>query len=437
MKKLHLLLILPLLFVCTNVVKSAEMSNNDVKTVTISTKHIRMDITGVHNGYMYYINLDGGIAFCMNPGKTLRNGALYRMAYSIPSSANSSVTPIEHIQMQAYFYGKNNAGDDIARVISQTVIWVKSTDKNVLYQSALEATQAYSKVYGNSGASREEDIKRHVDALLSTSVPSGTDLYVWEHVGNPDTWQRVLSDAKGNPPTNEGCKIVNQNELPVCSGAGRYNYGTIYQYAQGKCYNGYDLKANNTISTVGQKERDYGKYCRMYCLKTFTETLPGNISKAVSVGQYIVWPNNNVTNNDYKINANLATYPMITTLEKKCKISVDNSALSKDYSRAQNDMAKNAKGKNDYISYGYSCNPLKSEVDAAKAKYDEEKAKYDQGNSAYQGCMSAYNACKTSSKGKNECQPCSGADASAMTQAEEAYNKKNEQYTACAEYETA
>lgn len=438
MKKLRLLLILPLLFVCTNVVKSAEMSNTDVKTVTISTKHIRMDITGVHNGYMYYINLDGGIAFCMNPGKTLRNGALYRMAYSIPSSANSSVTPIEHVQMQAYFYGKNNAGDDIARVISQTIVWVKSTDKNVLYQSALEATQAYSKVYGNSGVSREEDIKRHVDALLSTSVPSGTVLYVWEHVGNPDTWQRLLSDAKGteSPDKDAPCKVVNQNELPICSGTGRYNYGTIYQYATGMCYNGYVKKENNTTSRVGQKERDYGSYCRMYCLKTFTETLPGNISKAVSVGQYIVWPNNNVTNNNYKINANLATYPMITTLEKKCKISVDNTALSTDYNKAKKIMSDNrVTGEADYINHGYSCAWLEQEKIKKENEYNEAKSRYEEQYRSYQSCLGAYGSCMTSSQGKGPCSGCGSAPSRAgVDAAQKELDRVTKQLEKCNNY---
>lgn len=174
---------------------------------------------------------------------------------------------------------------------------------------------------------------------------------------------------------NKFCSMEKIGTLATCGGNTESNSGYIKESPSGTCTAKY-TKSNYNLSGKYTAFSNSGKYCRMFCLQSFSQTYPGNIARAVNAGRYIVWPNNNnITNNQKKINANLSKYPLQLTLNKTCDIYVDNSTLTKDYNGFKKTMSQYSKYQDEYINA--ACSNLKSTLKTKEETLNKEQSSYD------------------------------------------------------------
>jgi hypothetical protein len=358
-----------ILFTGTNYVKAADTQNNCGTTTMYSTQTI-INIPNVHDQARFYLfAINGTKALCLNPGKSMSNGLTYVRDAS-PYSGNSLV-------IKAYNYATRSGASDMDQIAAQTVVWAVYS-AGITQQSSLEVAiqQAFFQLNVGLGevVSRAHSI---MNGILSSST-SGT-LYIWRKRGNNGNYQTFVSkatttvcpptDTPENPdcdPTVEDCDgeeeltcdIVTDKNLASCSSTYSSNYGYIVQAVSGNCKDEYVGWKNNVYGAP--TSANVGSYCQMYCLDTFEENYPGNISTAVNVGSYIVWPNNNINSNQSKINANLAKYPMSATLTRNCRIMVNISGLNTAYSGYRSTMDSLSPYKTEYLEH--DCQNLQNDV---------------------------------------------------------------------------
>ena len=381
-----LLFIIPLLVIPFVKVDAENKETKVIKEITKKQVHSQFKIKfdgannqEIHHGSLYEIELDNTVALCLDPNKPINYRAKYKMVGKIMNDGSQSST----LLIKAYLYALSNPSvsgyEGIRRrAAAQIVAWqwgnaeyTAGFDPNELaiIQKAgnISLDSNYYMIYNEDNFKKKypkgtlersfydglektlsttpvNDAAKHFlkafyslnekKKILETEIPSDLEyLGIWQDINTPKN-QRVLAlpdeDAE-EKLAQENCKQVTFNALMPCYGDGSYTLGSVYQTTVGQCLPGYNRKQNNAYSTLGKKELDVGTYCRMYCNKHFYENLPGNISKTVNVGRYIVWPNNNINNNRYKVNANLSEYPMSLAIEKSCYLSPDAGKLGEDY----------------------------------------------------------------------------------------------------------
>ena len=396
-KKISLLLfIIPLLMFPLMNVGANEVV--EMKKITLVKAHSKYKIKfndannqEVHHGSFFEIELDNQVALCLDPNHHISQGSKYHMVGKIMNDGSDA----NSLLIQAYLYAIANKNNLRARAAAQIVAWkwgryetTEGADEEALIQGVMNGTielKAGSLINAlrdglRSFASNEEQAlkiaaREYINIKYYTSIPSDIEyLGIWQDYNTPNN-QRVLAlpdKEEEEKLEKENCKQVTFNGLMGCYGDGNYTNGGIYQQTVGDCKNYYDKKTNNKYSTYGIKDTDFGTYCRMYCNKSYNQMLPGNIATVVNVGRYIVWPNNNIENNRYKINANLTQYPMELTLTKSCHIGLAYSddtnkyQIETDYQTAYGNYinyinstrdSNNRLVYNQYKNDNYSCKP--------------------------------------------------------------------------------
>lgn len=393
MKKRYYLLLIPLLCLCiTNVKAKVELKATGGERVTFDGR----------NGNHYEIKVDGKRAFCTELGKKLS------------STANFNVTG-------------NSGGSGLgnSEIIKKGLVYAQT--HNDAYTDRVVSDLVWS--HGN------------VDAVLKAEPMAGEIL---NEINNTDAGntqvctldggaenQKLISVSE-NCETTEPCRISTTNEPPGCGDDSEFHIGYILEQTSGNCPDSYDVYTKPNAIKVGAGDTQFGDYCRMYCLKDLEEKFPGKITKTIDSGRYIVWPNNNMNNNKYKTDADLTTYPMKITLNKKCKISADKPHLKEDMQKEQDAMKKlRAKDKKDPATEGCdeyikndNCSYSKQQWDYWKkqVKYWEEQVSYWSGQVAHlcNPCCESW----TDDDG-SYCDVCSGC-ANAQSQLSHAEKKKKE-----------
>lgn len=290
---------------------------------------------------MYFFTLNGTLAFCLDPDRGMNSNLTYKYVSDIETyyaATPEKVTAMKKAWVFNKKYG-NNYNNGAGQMLSQFFMW--NADAGLSYDTGLSKVieQMVKFQYGDAGYAVEvATIRGMMQTIkinysnISTSDIDGVKLYVWEYAGEDSTaFQKLITSEPGTPidTDDEECEIGIINNLASCSNDGE-NEGSIQEYATSNAC------LRNTYTGVksnfyGNYVADYGSYCKLYCLNSLAQTYPGNVSTAVGVGRYLVWPNNNISNNKYKINANLAEYPMKITLSQTCKMLVDKTNLTADY----------------------------------------------------------------------------------------------------------
>lgn len=343
----------------------------------------------IHSGQLFEIELDNVIALCMDANHPIHKG----LKYKLKSTIERPFTADQQWLVKAYLYASSHKGDSYALAASQIIVWkgndFSDTGDPGKYENSHVFKIFHDAYFNMLKKARPNDSNIVIElravnlavtnyiGIVTTPIPDDLkNLGIWEDVNNKNN-QKVLSVtfAEEEELAKEACQQYVFNGLMDCYGTGTYTYGKIFQDTVGDCQEGYNKKLNNQYSKLGayEKSANLGSYCRMYCNKAFGQKLPGNISKAVNVGRYIVWPNNNIEDNRYKTNANLSSYPMELSLSKTCQIGVAEEVKT-DYKTAYNNYSSyirsNSSVYNGYRNSNYSCSSYQNAYNSARAYYD-------------------------------------------------------------------
>ena len=435
-KKIILLLfIIPLLVI--PFMKVGADNKSGYKYITsVERTNYRIDVSqyginnaALHRGNFYKIELDGMVALCLKANHPIIQGHKYVFDHKINTSSFGG-----KLLVKAFVYASSNKCSSnectIARAAAQIVAWKYDwgftsyqllSDSDYITGNAIDysvrilgdpalykALSAGLKNFPHKSRSIDEEAYKQFVNILNTEIPEGVEFGVWRDAQNSNN-QDVISYAlteETKPVVNETCKSKIYNRLSSCYGS----YGTFgyaYETTEGNCLDGYNKKKNNVYSRLGKKEVDAGSYCRMYCNKRFYETLPGNIGTAVNVGRYIVWPNNNINNNRYKVNANLAEYPMALAIEKECYLSVDAKVLGTDYTTAlnsYNNYINSIRGiYNTYVKDSRTCKTYQNTYNEKKKEADDYCKNVGPEYKPKETCGEPYWHCTESNPKTKEC----------------------------------
>ena len=292
MKNIKYLFLIPILFVLFGV--------NGVKAATAGlTTSLRGEaplklpnmaygetIAGSHN--MHYFTIDNTMAFCLSPGKKMRNGATYVKAGNITGD-----TKQHKLEIAAYEWAKDHQNDDPAyRVAAQVFLWSVAngiTTKSELVAQMQKALYHVGLNFIDAATNGEnwytEINKKDIDDIILTE---------WKYAGSEsEQWQILLTDFDPDLKITQNyrCKKVkdkcyNVNYQAVncssnwregCFGCQRKkdsNGNTCYWSKQGHKL-GCDKEArkewlNKCCDSMSESFQD--KYCKTpkYC-KTTTE----------------------------------------------------------------------------------------------------------------------------------------------------------------------
>lgn len=354
------------------------------------------DIAEAHTYYSFTI--DGHKAFCLDPGLKMRSGLKYVIDknYKVKPLSKQAFNyaeahPGKRYQMiaQTVIWAVESKGSTnstmiiswIARMLQYSfdvpinASWDQAkANFNAILKSSMSGTFYRYKKYGSS-ANYQAIISKYGDTKTPGNpkeneqyCPNDKSINLTSCVNSGTSYSNCVKQLCGgdsdvptcpNDPSidltacvnsgrsyddcvqslcyedeNKFCSMEKIGTLATCGGNTESNSGYIKESPSGTCTAKY-TKSNYNLSGKYTAFSNSGKYCRMFCLQSFSQTYPGNIARAVNAGRYIVWPNNNITNNQKKINANLSKYPLQLTLNKTCDIYVDNSTLTKDYNGYQ------------------------------------------------------------------------------------------------------
>lgn len=349
------------------------------------------------SGFYYKFSINNSAAFCVDLGKKMKSNLLYKKIGTINSSFSS--TQIVNLKKAWAFY-ENHKGDDKYHFMAQIFMWlaVQNISTGAYEGTLYDALMNYYKVNYNEGYGRmvATGEAKNLLAEFKNTSPTTKNLYLWKNTDNPGSYQRLITALPNGEPCVPGeppgetpnpepsvpkCDIDIDiaNKINSCADGG----GTIYETTSGTCLEKYVGWNNNKFGEPINS--NVGNYCQAYCLKSISETYPGNISKAVNAGRYIVWPNNNISSNTYKINANLATYPLQITLNQRCRIMVNQENLLNDYrTTSQNEYNYyfTRDSYNNYVgqvfqNYNNSCSWYQQNQNDKQIKYDSAKKSYN------------------------------------------------------------
>ena len=315
------------------------------------------------NAKFYEFTLDGEVALCLNAGKNMFSGYSYALENTIPVS-NSWL-------IKAYEYAEQNVNDLTARIAAQTVTWYitqvndspAATDLKAAVCSAISSAKnscsgsitgtcesAFTGIESMSGTSsiytwREYNGK---DVQRILAKPSkrfkqkviGGNLNVDVNASLNKIFEQIPGDTTENTTCEKDCNIiteVNEASCGTSSFTSNSSSGRIYQQATGSTCE-YGIDADNAITYDGENIKSPSsvsndKY-QIHCFSEFNQEYPGNVTTPVSVGRYLVWPNNNINPNVIK--AGLQEYPLKLRYSKICKMDVDSDTLKKDYKTVKN-----------------------------------------------------------------------------------------------------
>lgn len=388
----NVLLCIPILAVImmnSNVYAANETCRTTQLTKPNAKRIYLPDIRGRGTSNFYEFKIDGYKAFCIDPGKTMGSNKEYTL---------NPYYRVKALTKQAYNYADTHPSDN-DQLAAQVVIWaVESagiTNHTIIIRNIQEALISAGYYRSSNPFQVYQAASRIFNGILSTTAAG--NINVWEKYDRKGGYQRLITRApnstktckttddtdKPDTPDNSGddnnpivetCDIENVSSLAYCTGTSNRNFGYIQEVPKGNCDATYTKKKAN-VSGQYTKFAGEGKYCRMFCLQSFSQTYPGNIARAVNAGRYIVWPNNNITNNQKKINANLSKYPLQLTLNKTCDIYVDNSTLTKDYNGFKKTMSQYSKYQDEYINA--ACSNLKSTLKTKEETLNKEQSSYD------------------------------------------------------------
>lgn len=325
----------------------------------------------------YKFKLGNDIALCMDAGLKMGNGLSYQ-----PDTLNPITSPWIR---KAYQYADQNQGSDAARLIAQVIVWFVNrygepstdADKQKLKNAIASAFSSAKNKLTCSGLA-SFDYSMVFDDI--ENLPGNVTIYSWSYSGSKSGYQRLISKVS----SGEFRKYVDDNEIPinqvsnsngsvnlsetvkrndteeknfvctkscnietvsdpaVCGESNFYStstMGRIYQTATGAdCVDTVDDSSPNTLDGVldgSLSDLEKNGY-QVHCFYDLSQEYPGNVSIPVSVGSYLVWPNNNI--NDIVKKAGLQSYPLSLKYSKICKMDVDKEKLKSDYTTARDDL---------------------------------------------------------------------------------------------------
>lgn len=331
LKKISILLYSLLLVGSCTFVKAAGTE----KKVSIQGTGEKIYVSGVHSaGNFYTFNLEGAMALCLNAGKVLHSGDVFVPISEQPITDSNII--------KAYEYA-SSGGD---RLAAQVVVWSSMQGNNNFALNISEAKKI--------SIAEATNIWNQIQ-----SKPGTTALYEWmKKDDSTGAYQDLITTTPGSPFISK-CKMETYTNLATCVGNASSNTGLVYQRAVGTCSDNY-VKETVNYSGISKDSNSYGGYCRLFCKESLEQEYPGNIAAPVSMGRYIVWPNNKEdTGNVFKDRTNLAVYPLKVSHEKTCKmyINVDESDIP---------------GENAYEVYKSSYDAMKSEEAKYKDAYSDK-----------------------------------------------------------------
>lgn len=433
MKKGKLLIFtfcLPILFLLLiNSVRAEETCLREPKMekLTDSSKKITIPDLNESNHNFYRFNLEGYLAFCLDPGKRLTgSGEKYTLESKVPISVP--------ILLKAYTYSKNHSDDEKARLAAQIIFWAYSYKNNIgstsEEQKKLEdyIKQGFKTYYSLSESDARQEAQKYWNYINKDTTPTpGLKLYRWKYVTggknsvqyNASDYQNIITEFELEACVPESsCYLETFSNLAKCNlnGENQTNTGVITQIPKGDCK---DEFTKDDFNISGKYTNELGPYCRMYCLDSFNEYYPGGIDKRVTVGTYIVWPHSfSFTPAERK--AFLDVYPMENRLTKDCKIYVDTESIKKRYNFYKALMKKYPGGAKNFKDGGNSCDTYDANTKEAKSAYDKcMKTKNEYRGTNSDGSYTSYETQEECAANHTQCSTVKINDNSACTNNEE------------------
>jgi hypothetical protein len=374
----------------------ANQENVEVATTKlISTSDVMVNFDGVSPHHYYRFKINNSTAFCIDQGKSMNSNLTYKRLGTLETIIKDA-TKIKYIKKAWAFYEKYS-GDSEKQFLAQVYIWTAmagssaygSNTYNALYQSYLYLhDEGTARTYASNNWAATWK-------TFDNTAPTSKQLYVWGYIDGSGTYQRLISPLKDGEPCTPECEGDDCDPTPDCEGddcdptpepdpceveidtsnlitSCSSTSGSADEYVSGACSRSFeqDTKSN----AYGKYTASYGDYCKLYCLSSITEKYPGNISTAVDAGRYIVWPNNNISDNQYRINAKLASYSLSFTLTNECKMLADASTAKEDYEAQLKIMTDNNAYANGFANAENSCDTYKQNLENAQSELTDAQS---------------------------------------------------------------
>lgn len=392
--KILFLTLLPILVLFPYKVKGVENTQRCTDKVATritveATTEYRVTLRGVKNGARFFtFGVGDNIALCLDSGKNMEKGLDYAL------TSLDEITDTDMIKAYEYAaeYAAKDPKDIMARIVAQSIVWLKqqgytSIDdaEDIICGAKIQNTSTSTTTSVDSCSARISAIK---------SKPGTTKIYTWTKKDGDSSYQRLIAKVDAGyveqiipgsstrtdlhldttslktiiekPETDvsrvcwdeEKCHLTVVNNLATCNdddviNSNTQNAGKIEILAEGDgCADEYkDSKTGLTKDGTVETQDGNNKYWNVRCLESFAQVYPGNIYSRAYRGGYIVWPNNNIkktingsneSNKIYqnKIAANLETYPLKVSLQKKCRMRVNKEEFKNDYSSYMTELKK-------------------------------------------------------------------------------------------------
>lgn len=316
------------------------------------------------NANFYEFKLDGEVAFCLNAGKEMHTSSNYALESTIPVNNSWLIKAYEYAtaeenvsnltariaaQTVAWYITQvsdNPATDDLKKAVCSAISSAKNSCSGTILGTCESAFEGIESMSGTSSIYTWKDSDGNdVQRILAKPSKNFKKKIIGGNVGidvnaNLETiFEQIPGDKDKNTTCEKTCELatdVNEASCGTSSFASTSSAGRIYQHAVGDdCEDGIDKE--NKITNDGKNIKEASdvvndKY-QIHCFSELNQEYPGNVTTPVSVGGYLVWPNNNI--NPEVIKAGLQAYPLKLRYSKICKMDVDSDTLKADFKKVK------------------------------------------------------------------------------------------------------
>ena len=346
------------------------------------------------SGNVYIATLSSGsitrIALCLDKGKHAANKY-------IRSTSNVTITQrmrkAYQLAKEAYnggMTGSANAVNNFKYYTAQAIIWAEMEGYSFSLNHINSMITTMISNYWSGTTTPTDVIASQIEqvqnAWMNVGVYSG-ELYVYESVTSPDSYQRFLADlsiteCSGNPNSSCSGGVVKVTGTPaVCSNDNNIHTGQFYEYVDMS-------ECGDADKDFGQLVRKFGDFAGIYCLESVTQSYPGGISSPISLGTSLVWPTSDKTKQT--VWGNL--YPLTYRGTKACVIKYmkgkDPKATFNSYIATLNSLARYDEKIRSVDGCKYS-----SELTAAQQSVDNAKQKVTDAETALNNRRSSMESC--------------------------------------------